>query len=282
MRTAVAPQSRTSKPARDLRSRNAGRPRRCGRAGANRLGRLRRRTVMASQNAERLSQPGAGARETRSHQVIRRATLIVNPCSHRVTEERLRSVERELGRVGELTVVRTQRRGHATELAREAEGDAIFAYGGDGLFNEVLNGASGAIPVGFVPGGHTNVLARALGLPRDPVAASARLVAARPRRISLGKVNGRRFGFSSGVGVGAEAVRRRRRGRVRGRARRGLGARALTRQPDAPCALAVNRRRLHGRLTGGCRSRRGRSEGSCRRKSRHRRSTRKCSRAPGL
>lgn len=137
-----------------------------------------------------------------------RATLIVNPCSHRVTEERLRAVARELGRVRELAVVRTERRGHATELAREAAGDAIFAYGGDGLFNEVLNGVTGSVPIGFVPGGHTNVLARALGLPRDPVAAAARLAAARTRRISLGRVNGRRFAFASGVGVGAEAVRR--------------------------------------------------------------------------
>lgn len=137
-----------------------------------------------------------------------RTTLIVNPCSHRVTEERLRAVERELGRTGPVTTARTERRGHATELVRGAEADRIVAYGGDGLANEVLNGADGSVPVGFLPGGHTNVLARVLGLSRDPVAAAAALATARTRRISLGRVNGRRFAFSAGIGAGAEAVRR--------------------------------------------------------------------------
>ncbi|RDI73996.1 Diacylglycerol kinase catalytic domain-containing protein [Gaiella occulta] len=129
-----------------------------------------------------------------------RATLIVNPCASRVTDERLDAVARVLERAGELTIVRTDRRGHATELAREAAGaDAIVAYGGDGLFNAVLNGVTGPAPVGFVPGGHTNVLVRTLGLPRDPVAAAARLVSARTRRISLGRVSGRRFAFAAGA-----------------------------------------------------------------------------------
>lgn len=136
-----------------------------------------------------------------------RATLIANPCSHRVTDEGLRAVEETLGRLADITTMRTERRGHATELARVAVGDAIFAYGGDGLFNEVLNGVEGTIPVGFIPGGHTNVLPRALGFPGDPVAAAMRISLGRTRRISLGRVNGRRFAFASGMGVGAEAVR---------------------------------------------------------------------------
>ena len=57
----------------------------------------------------------------------------------------------------------------------------IFAFGGDGVFNEVLNGADGTRPLGFVPGGGTNVLPRALGLPRDPVAGGARARRARSR-----------------------------------------------------------------------------------------------------
>ena len=56
------------------------------------------------------------------------------------------------------------------------------------------------------------MLPRALGLPRDPVRAARRLVAAledgRTRRISLGRVNGRRFAFAAGVGLDAELVRR--------------------------------------------------------------------------
>ena len=104
----------------------------------------------------------------------------------------------------------TERRGHATELARAAAGDveAIFVFSGDGGFNEVLNGIDATTPVGLVPGGGASVLPRALGLPRDPVAAARRVARGERRRLSLGRVNGRRFGFSSGIGLDAELVRR--------------------------------------------------------------------------
>lgn len=136
------------------------------------------------------------------------ATLIVNPFASRVTEERLREVESVLAAGWELTTLLTERAGHAIELARAAEGDVLYAYGGDGAFNEVLNGLERDVPVGLVPGGHTNVFPRALGLPRDAVEAARQLRAGRTRRISLGRVNGRRFGFAAGIGVDADAVRR--------------------------------------------------------------------------
>ncbi len=150
-----------------------------------------------------------------------RAVLIVNPYASRVTDE---SVERVVAVLGEVEVLMTERAGHATELARAAEGevDAIYVFSGDGGFNEVLNGVAGHTPLGFVPGGGANVLSRALGLPRDPAAASMRLVGGRTRRISLGRVNGRRFGFSAGVGFDAELVRRvDARGRTKERGRAG-------------------------------------------------------------
>ncbi|HKP17556.1 MAG TPA: diacylglycerol kinase family protein [Gaiellaceae bacterium] len=125
-------------------------------------------------------------------------SLIANPYASRVTEERIRAVAQRLGAVETLL---TERRGHATELAAGAEGDAIFVFGGDGVVNEVLNGLPSGKPLGIVSGGKTNVFARALGVPRDPAAARAE------RRISLVRVNGRRFGFASGIGVDSEAVR---------------------------------------------------------------------------
>jgi diacylglycerol kinase family enzyme len=137
-----------------------------------------------------------------------RATLIVNPYASSVTEERVRDVERELAAGYGLETILTERRGHATELARGADGDAILVFGGDGVANEVLNGVDGSRPVGFLPGGGTSVLARALGLPRDPLAAARRLVGAEQRRISLGRANARRFAFAAGIGLDSEAVRR--------------------------------------------------------------------------
>jgi diacylglycerol kinase family enzyme len=145
---------------------------------------------------------------------VKRAVLIVNPYSTHVTGKRITAVERALREWAELETEFTQRPGHATELAAEFAGrvDAIVVFSGDGTYNEALNGADGAVPFGFLPGGGTSVFPRALGLPRDPVAAARKVGAAlgedRMRRISLGSVNGRRFCFSAGLGFDAEAVRR--------------------------------------------------------------------------
>ena len=134
-----------------------------------------------------------------------RTTLIVNPYASKVTPELAERVAQALGAA---KTVFTERAGHATELAREADTEAVVVFSGDGGFNEVLNGARPETVLGFVPGGGTSVLPRALGLPRDPVAAAARLTAGRTRRIGLGRANGRRFGFAAGVGLDAELIRR--------------------------------------------------------------------------
>jgi len=138
-----------------------------------------------------------------------RATLIINPFASGVTEEGLAAVERELRPSVELTVALTKRPRHATELARGVGGaDRIYVFGGDGLLNEVLNGLGEDAVVGILPGGRTNVMARALGVPLDPAAAARALISAPLRRISLGRVNGRRFAFAAGIGFDAELVRR--------------------------------------------------------------------------
>jgi diacylglycerol kinase family enzyme len=144
-----------------------------------------------------------------------RVSLVVNPFATRVSEERLAAVRAELERVADLDVVLTERPGHATELVTGAcrgGADAVVVFSGDGVFNEALNGLERDLPIGFLPGGGTSVLARALGLPTDPVEAARllaeALAAGRTRRITVGRVNGRRFAFGAGVGLDAEAVRR--------------------------------------------------------------------------
>src|SRR5207302_10724467 len=104
---------------------------------------------------------------------------------------------------------------HATELVTEAcRGGCgvLIVFSGDGGFSEPLNGLEGDVPIGFLPAGGTSVLPRALGLPPEPVAAAVQLAEAieqgRKRRITLGRVNGRRFAFNAGLGLDAEAVRR--------------------------------------------------------------------------
>jgi len=145
---------------------------------------------------------------------MRRAVLIVNPFATRVSDEAVAAVERALMRAAYVRTIRTERPRHAVELARAADdADAVIVFSGDGGFNEVLNGVERAdLPIGFVPGGGTSVLPRALGLPRDPLEAAElvadALASDRARVISTGRVNGRRFAFNAGIGIDAEAVRR--------------------------------------------------------------------------
>jgi diacylglycerol kinase family enzyme len=141
--------------------------------------------------------------------------LVVNPFATRVSDARLAAVEAELRRVAELTVFKTEHPGHATELVRSACSggcEAVIVFSGDGGYNEALNGLDADVPIGFLPGGGTSVLPRALGFPADPVASARRLAESielgRTRRISLGRVNGRRFAFNAGIGLDAAAVRR--------------------------------------------------------------------------
>jgi diacylglycerol kinase family enzyme len=157
--------------------------------------------------------------------------LIVNPWATAVTDERVAAVAEILG----VEPVATERTGHATELAAESDAESIVAFGGDGVFNEVLNGVRPGVSVGFIPGGGSSVLPRALGLSDEPEAAARQIAEAlrdnRTRRISVGCVNGRRFGFAAAVGFPAEVVRRvDDLGRANGR-----------RPPDRTFALAVAR-----------------------------------------
>jgi diacylglycerol kinase family enzyme len=141
---------------------------------------------------------------------VAKAALIVNPQATRVTPELTLEVERELAAAGEVETLLTERPLHGAELAvQAADVERIYVFAGDGGYNEVVNGLDRDVPVGFIPGGSTSVLPRALGIPRDPREAARSLAQSTTERsITLGRVNGRRFTFSAGLGLDAELVRR--------------------------------------------------------------------------
>ena len=163
-----------------------------------------------------------------------RALLVVNPTAT-TTSERSRDVlVRALRSEVDLTVRYTRRRGHAVALAREAvrEGfDLVVTLGGDGTVNEVVNGLMTAVPphvarerrpaLAVVPGGSTNVFARALGLPPEWSEGTSVILEGlrlgRYRTIGLGRADNRYFTFCAGLGFDAAVIRAVERARLRGR-----------------------------------------------------------------
>ena len=144
-----------------------------------------------------------------------RMLLIVNPFATTVSGRLKNLVVYALRGRYDIEAVETQRPNHATELTRQAVGegfDLVVSFGGDGTLNEAANGLAGAnLPLSILPGGSTNVVCRMLGIPTDVVDATEHLLQLAddlaPRRIDMGRVNGRYFIFSSGVGIDADVTR---------------------------------------------------------------------------
>lgn len=173
-----------------------------------------------------------------------RALLVVNHQAT-TTSERSRDVLiRALRTAVQLEVAYTEGRGHATTLAQRAaaEVDLVVVHGGDGTVNEAVNGlmavgraATDRPALAVVPGGSTNVFARALGLPADWGEATGVILEAlredRGRIIGLGLADDRHFTFCAGLGLDAAVVRRVERARRRGRTSTpGLYVRSTLRQ----------------------------------------------------
>lgn len=159
-----------------------------------------------------------------------RALLIVNPHATATTERRRELLSRALAGSMKLHIARTERRGHATELAAAALADGtrlVVVHGGDGTVNETVNGllSRGLDPGGpllaVVPGGSTNVFARAVGIDPDPTVATEQilegLARGRTRLVSLGLADDRYFTFNAGLGLDAEVVKAVEEHRARGR-----------------------------------------------------------------
>ncbi len=139
-------------------------------------------------------------------------TLLVNPHSaHGRTLKLLPKVEQELdARRIPFRVERTRGLEDGVERALRAveAAEVPVVISGDGLLGAVGGAMAGSdTPLGIVPGGRGNDLARVLGIPDDPVAAVAVIAAGQSRRIDVGEANGKRFLGIVSIGFDSEANR---------------------------------------------------------------------------
>lgn len=141
-----------------------------------------------------------------------RVLLVANPAARRAAKLRVKALA-AFARAGvRCDTVLTEYPGHAAELCGRlaAEYDAVFTLGGDGTAMEVVGALAGrALPVGILPGGTGNLVARALGVPRRVRHAVPRLLRGAPTALDLGQLaEGRCFAFAAGVGIDAEMIER--------------------------------------------------------------------------
>ena len=133
-----------------------------------------------------------------------RVLLIANPASRRGAGliERARGAVLATGASCELA--RTERAGHAAEIAaaRGRDFDVVLTLGGDGTAMEVAGALAWSdVPIGVLAGGTGNLLARALGTPMKVEHAVPALLGGTRKRIDLGVIRGHRFAVAAGVGI---------------------------------------------------------------------------------
>ncbi len=158
-----------------------------------------------------------------SELALREVALLTNPSSGRGFGARARTVALTRLREGGLVVRNLAGRDaeEALALARScvAEGpdrvDALVVCGGDGMVHLGAQAVAGTgVPLGIIPAGTGNDVARYLGIPRkDPASAADRVLAGRPRTIDLARSGSRYFvtvlaaGFDAIVNERANAMR---------------------------------------------------------------------------
>lgn len=135
-------------------------------------------------------------------------TFIVNPAAGNQHALKVQAMlEQELSRRGisEYRVFRTERPGHATELAcaavRHTDCTGVIAVGGDGTAFEVACGLMNTgIPMGIIPAGTGNDFIKTIGIPKKPLEALNFILTHPPRPVDVGSLNDRLFLNICGTG----------------------------------------------------------------------------------
>src|SRR3954451_1156349 len=139
-------------------------------------------------------------------------TVIINPISGGHGPDASRRKAQLATTIGEARgdradVVMTERVGHAKELAAAAVqrgARLVLAWGGDGTINEIASAlVFGDVPLGIIPAGSGNGLARELGVAVRAEAAVTDALAAAPKPMDVGEIDGRYFVNIAGIGFDA-------------------------------------------------------------------------------
>lgn len=142
----------------------------------------------------------------------RHPALIINPKAGPSWRRlKARSLTRYLKeRFPGLSVHPTRGPGDGRALAKklsDEKADLIIAAGGDGTYNEVINGMAGtSIPLGILPMGTGNSLVRELGFSVNPFRAVDQLRGGTKKEVFLGKMDERYFSLMVSAGFDASVI----------------------------------------------------------------------------
>ena len=150
--------------------------------------------------------------------------MIVNPIAGTISKENLHGwvgdilAEKGIG----LETLPTKCAGDACRLVNHAlskDFDVVIAAGGDGTVNEIASALWGSeVPLGIIPCGSGNGLARSIGVPQDVEKATRMIAAGNYAKIDRGELNGRPFYCTCGLGFDAEVsmkfAKEHRRGKI--------------------------------------------------------------------
>jgi YegS/Rv2252/BmrU family lipid kinase len=140
----------------------------------------------------------------------RRALLIAN--RHSRTGGRDLSAALQVLAAGGVTIVERQceRSEEIADAIRSDGGavDLVILAGGDGTMNAAAEALlERQLPLGILPTGTGNDLARTLAIPTDLAKAAGAIVGGRQRRIDLGRANRKLFFNAASIGLAAEVTR---------------------------------------------------------------------------
>jgi diacylglycerol kinase (ATP) len=121
------------------------------------------------------------------------------PALKALQEGRVRVLEKSLPDVGQLG---------AWILEHRGEADLVIIGGGDGTLNAAADAlVEAGLPLGILPLGTANDLARTLEIPTDLIEASRVIAAGQTRRIDLGRINGKHFFNVASIGLSVHVAR---------------------------------------------------------------------------